>query len=534
MSPGAIRRTQLLPAIKRLMARTHESTVVFVPPSTFTTVVRSTLPVPGAITSSLSITMCADQVQAATFCLYSPLAMHGVTARLADNLKGPGIQIRKSQIDIDVVKYWSQEGYGPVRDPDETALVPKFLLKDDRVKVTGPVADVRLTGDPMTDILADTTKQFWVTVHVPGNATPGTYSGRIIISAQGSPVAAVPVSLTVLPLRLTSPAKEYVINLRSRIDDPPGSLPSADGSVLETDFVSREQLDAQLADIAAHGVHSATVRDPEPELWDALSDYKSAGFRPPYVYTGPSDPLQVESDRAAHMAPGFTYFVSPSQDEPARLAALTAKGLDTAGYIAHENDLASLNDGLETVIYSRDSEYPQQLIRTHGQRTSSKHDWWYWEAASDDARTNRYSAGWLLWRTKLYGGFIADYQSTLGTDPFDENSAGAPDPLSAFRPQMLTYPAKDGVIDTVQWEAVREGINDTRYLTTFYSALRECKDNHVVPAEVSEAESYASSFLDKPLSLLSDAEFDAARARIAHYAVILRSAVDAYYAKHPS
>ena len=31
---------------------------------------------------------------------------------------------------------------------------------------------------------------------------------------------------------------------------------------------------------------------------------------------------------------------------------------------------------------------------------------------------------------------------------------------------MFTYPTSDGVIDTVQWEGFREGVDDTRYLAT--------------------------------------------------------------------
>jgi hypothetical protein len=93
---------------------------------------------------------------------------------------------------------------------------------------------------------------------------------------------------------------------------------------------------------------------------------------------------------------------------------------------------------------------------------------------------------------------------------------------------MLTYPAQDGVIDTVQWEAVREGINDTRYLTTMYAALRECKDAHIEPALVAEAETYVETFMDKPLALLPETDLDTARAKIASYALRLRMAVDAY------
>ena len=533
-SPGVLRRKVLLPAANKLMAASGKPFLIFVPKSPFTPIRRTSLPEQGGASSHVSVQMCADQTQPATFCLYSQKWMRNITVQVADDLRGGGRRIPKSAVDLRVVKFWNQDGYGPLRDPDQAGLIAKFLVKDDRVKLGGVAPDVRLTGDVATDMAPDTTKQFWITVRLPADTVPGHYTGRILLSMSDGPVATVPLDVEVLPIRLMSPAKEYVINLRSRVDDAPAALPSADGQDLVTDFVNRDMLDKQLADIADHGVHKVTVRGTDPSVWDVLPDYKSAGFRPPYVYTGPSDPAQMEAARAAHGAPDFLYFARPADDEAQKLAALAKQGLQTTAYVAHQDDFAALADNLPYVIYDRDSEYPQQLIRTHGQRTSAKHDWWYWQAASEDCVSNRLTAGWLLTRSKLYGGFIADYQASFGTDPYDEMSTGAPGQLSSFRPQMLTYPAKDGVIDTLQWEAVREGVNDTRYLTTFYSALRECKDNHVAKDVVAEAEAYATSFLDKPLTLLSDEDYQQARQKIAQYAVKLRMAVDAYYKAHPA
>jgi hypothetical protein len=71
---------------------------------------------------------------------------------------------------------------------------------------------------------------------------------------------------------------------------------------------------------------------------------------------------------------------------------------------------------------------------------------------------------------------------------------------------MLTYPTQNGVIDTVQWESIREGINDVRYLTTFYTALRECKDAKVDLVEVAKAETEITSFLDRAFWLMLDRE----------------------------
>jgi len=35
----------------------------------------------------------------------------------------------------------------------------------------------------------------------------------------------------------------------------------------------------------------------------------------------------------------------------------------------------------------------------------------------------------------------------------------------------FVYPAADGVIDTIQWEGFREGVDDVRYLSTLLKAM---------------------------------------------------------------
>ena len=140
--------------------------------------------------------------------------------------------------------------------------------------------------------------------------------------------------------------------------------------------------------------------------------------------------------------------------------------------------------------------------------------------------------GVLLWKANLYGAFLPDYQTAFGTDPYDETSAGACPSKIAFRPLMLTYPVKDGVLDTLQWEACREGVTDVRYLTTMYAALRECKDAHIAKPLTTEAETYVKTFLTKPLANLPEGQYDTFRTHVASYAIRLRTTVDAYNKAH--
>ena len=97
---------------------------------------------------------------------------------------------------------------------------------------------------------------------------------------------------------------------------------------------------------------------------------------------------------------------------------------------------------------------------------------------------------------------------------------------------MLTYPVNGGLVDTVQWEAAREGVTDDRYLTTFFAALRECKDNHVDSDLVPVYESRVKSLIATISWGNDDAQLQAARLTIARCALKLRTDVDHYYAVH--
>ena len=532
--PGLVRRTLRAYARQAMIASGHPC-LTWLPDSLFTRVLPDSLPLTPSADSEVTLTACPEQTAAATFCLYSPTALKDVAVSLPQDLQGIGHIIPKSDVEVHVVQVRPQSGGGSLRDPDTAGLAPALLVKDDRVPLAGVYTPLRLTGPAVCDIPADTSKQFWLTFSVPRNTPHGSYIGRFVVSGRGLAPFTVRAVLNVLPLRLLSPAKQYGIDLRSRLDPPPAALPSPDGHDLVTDFVSKETLDRQLADIYAHGFTIASLYDSPATLWNAVNEYRDYGLGTPYnLYKGDGDPQAVEKARGDHQAPALTYYTDPEPNAAAqaRMAPLEKSGIPNATYIPRQADFGALGANTDIAVYNRDSEYPQQLLRTKGQRVSMTRDWWYWPAAGSDPTTNRVDAGVLLWRSNLYGAFLPDYQTAFGADPYDESSAGAAPSKAAFRPLMLTYPVKDGVLDTLQWEACREGVNDVRYLTTMYAALRECKDDHIAKARVAEAEGYVRTFLDKPLANLPEPQLDAFRTQVAFYAIQLRREVDAFNKAH--
>lgn len=532
-SPASRRATVLMPLAKRIMAVTGQPYIVFTPDALFEPILPFTLPQPNEIGSSMLLKVCAGQIQGTSFCLYSKNALSSVTATVPNDLSSiTGTTLAKSSLDLEVVQVRKQLGPGILEDLNEIQLVPDLLVKDDRIVLTGEAPVVRMTGDPLTDIPADTTKQFWVTLRVPADAKPGTYAGTVLVSGQGVTAFTVPISVQVLPLRLLTASREYGINLRSRLDVPPAALPADGGKELVTDFVTSGELDTQLSDIVQHGIRIVTINEPAALISEELSQFKATGTPGPFVYRGDDDPAAVFpalkseiTDRAYYLPPAGSL-----AETLALLQAVRKQKLESAAYISDSADYDALQAGLDTPIYYRDEEYALSLVRSGGKRQNDKSDWWFWQVTGEEPAKNRVSSGYLLWRSNLYGAFIPVYQEAFGTDPYDETSAGAVPARAGLRPEMLSYPTSTGVLDSLRWEAVREGINDVRYLTTFYAALRECKDAHIAEPLTEEAEGYVTSFLSKPLANMPESALDAARSRITEYAVQLRSTVDSYNA----
>ena len=549
--PGLVRQSLRFYA-QEAMRVSGKPYLVWLPASLFARVLPDSLPPAVGTSPEVTLMACPEQTGAATFCLYSPTPLTNVVVSLPQDLQGIGHVIPKADVEVHVVKVRPVSGGGSLRDPDTAGPAPALLVKDDRVALAGAYTPLRLAGPAVCDIPADTTKQFWLTISVPRNTPHGSYVGRLVVSGRGLAPFTVRAVLNVLPLRLLSPAKQYGIDLRSRLDPPPATLPSPDGRDLVTDFVSKDTLDRQLADIYAHGFTIASLYDSPETLWNAVNEYQAYGLGTSYnLYKGDGDPQEVEKQRSdinqklltqisapetprQPQLPPLTYYTAPEPNAAAqsRMAPLSKAGIPNATYIPRQADFGALGTTTDIAVYNRDSEYPQQLLRNKGQRVSMTRDWWYWPATNSDPKTNRVDSGLLLWRSNLYGAFLPDYQTAFGTDPYDEDAAGACPAKAAFRPLMLTYPVKGGVLDTLQWEACREGVNDVRYLTTMYAALRECKDAHIAKPLVGEAEGYVKTFLDKPLANLPESQYDAFRTQVANYAIELRRAVDAYNKAH--
>jgi hypothetical protein len=97
---------------------------------------------------------------------------------------------------------------------------------------------------------------------------------------------------------------------------------------------------------------------------------------------------------------------------------------------------------------------------------------------------HRVLAGLYLWKSSADGiqPFCYQFMPVYPFSPFNDFDEWMPDlqvggDKGAFKDPMATYPAKRGAIPTVQWEGMREGIIDLKYITTLHQSLQRYENS---------------------------------------------------------
>ncbi len=398
--------------------------------------------------------------------------------RLAStDLEGPdGSRITAAALDLRVVRCWPQidktpEGRGKVQ------VIPELLEKQDR--------------QPAVCAAEGTTRQYWITVKVPRLALPGKYRGRLQFSADGVTPATAELELAVLPFSLQTPAAKTFF-MYSILGD-----------------LSDKQIAPLLRDMREHGMNSlasdlvGTWRplaggksefDPEP-LRRVLRLAKEAGFTRPIPWH-PSGLLKgiaapegsdqwnailadlLRRARQVQDEVGGQELLFYPVDEPfghedrltlaehAMRVARQGKLMRTYCTPA-EKDIARLGSLLDVRCYAIGTvaSVPAAAAST---REAGAAFWWYTNAARELPEVRRYLAGVWFWSTGADGQGYWVYQSRWQRSRAFQDLEG-----STHAHDYVAYPDVDEPIPTVQWECIRMGIDDARYLYTLEAAIQE-------------------------------------------------------------
>lgn len=490
----------------------------------------------------LEMFACADEIEPITFAVYATKALTNASVKVVGPFlsESKKVSLPNSAIQVHVVK---RLGGDTAAAAAATTVSPELLVKDDREALSGSAPAVRLTGDPTTDIPAGTSKKFWITVNIPKRQPVSTYTGNLVFSAPG--VRATPITLVVdvLPMELKTAFTQYGIDFRSRLSSE--GAPATPGQSV----VSPEVFATQLADIRDHGFKLVTLHDSLPALENSVKLYAEAQMSQvgPVVVQSPvrskGDVQDIEKLRASlNLNREFQFFYGLPEEtlssgdaagEYARRVREANRNALTVAPIASQSVYATLGNALDVPNYAVSSDVAQNLLST-GRRTTSNRDWWSWNIGQEKPVMNRLYAGFLLYKTglnssPLYGAFPGPYQFVPdgGGDPFDPAS------------QMAVYPAQNGVINTVQWEATREGVDDIRYIGALKAVARQIRDDEklkvmsAVKTAVDGAETFLRTSISKNLVALPSVEHQRIRRGLADQTLKLLTIVRTRGARIP-
>lgn len=155
-----------------------------------------------------------------------------------------------------------------------------------------------------------------------------------------------------------------------------------------------------------------------------------------------------------------------------------------------------------------------------GKRPAGRREIAYWHPTREDPRINRFVGGTFLYLTGLDGLFpYSYYDIDERGDPFNDFDALS-GPGAAVK-AMAVYPSASGPVSTMQWEALRAGLDDYRYLRA-WEQLRDVvarngrhdamPSTDAVQAALARHRGALANGLDGIPGFLEVADFDSLRA----------------------
>ena len=480
-------------------------------PETSTRVLPFDYEIPAAPGTSLSITACRNEYEPASFIVSARKDLPGITVSVPD-LHGPeGDTIPSSTLDVRLVKVWYQAGEKNIWyiTPDHI-LTPELLVRDDalvyvdylnmttylKVTVDGtehyidisspeatvpPDAEIHDAGmlQPFS-LKAHENKQIWLTVHVPDTTPAGDYYGNITVTAPSEDPVTMNLSVTVLPFDLEPAPVEYGLYYT-------GTLTGSSSY-----YTTPAQYTLELQDMKEHGVVYPTLyQEDDGNLDTALALRDTVGLPRDTIYIwgaspgqdayigNASDPAGLETIadtvvkwRNHTETHGYTNTCFYGMDEATGDTLVSQRAAwqtvhDNGGkmFVAVDTDAVdSVGDLLDVaVLYGVHNT--TQVTEWHG---LGKKVFSYGnpQVGIENPEIYRTNYGFTLWNDGYDGAMDFAYQDRYGQSIWNDYDAPIFGTIYHYRDHVFAYPTNNGVIDTIQWEGWREGVDDTRYAAT--------------------------------------------------------------------
>jgi hypothetical protein len=401
---------------------------------------------------------------------------------------------------------------------------------------------------------AGVTRRFWITCKVPDSTPAGTYSGQMSVSIAGS-ARTIPIALEVAGFKLDEPTMP--------IGMYGGARPTGGWGNIDSAFHSDERIEEVLRDQKEHGMTAITPLAPR---FKGIQNGKAA-----FDYSDADKQMELLRKLGYHH-PCFTYaqmFNVREGDIEAQARKDYGVALEDAIKLAYQELGAHAKEknwlpmawalADEPLIHGISAENVIKVFEAHRRAApqmkfvseDAMGDSQHWavipsidiisansprykvaEAVKNAGRkywfnnigTNRLTFGWFMWKAHEQMGVEALFQWGYSTNTGDiyydlDGSEGD---------SGVSFTASEGQRARREWELIREGMNDHRYLQTLSNLIAKAETSGSAEAKTKagEAKAFIESTmekidLEKKSSPYSNTDFDGLKRKLAQYIVEL-------------
>jgi hypothetical protein len=481
---------------------------------------------------TISISASPGEFESASFVIHPHHDINSLLAEATD-LIGENDSIPAINIDISVVKVWYQAGEG-VGDKSQKLLTPELLLKDDDLiqiidnnnyikldgktkRISDPTGIRGISQEPSADsfpikdsnnllpvyIKNDSNKQFWIKIKTPADARPGLYKGKILLNTSlKENLGEIKLLVRVLPITLLKPYLKYSIYYTG--------IPT-NATKLSWKEKSENQFKMEMKDILDHGITNPAIFRQDNGLGRILQIRNEVGIdNQTLYYTGLQiDRCEIKENITAlkmdvtdlkeyvlNYGVKQVYIYAPDEssldnyDNRNQIRAVHEAG----GKVFDSQNKINANkvaDILDLAVVSGDPD--RQLANKYHNYGNEIFSYGNPQVGVEQPETYRRNYGLLLWQRDYDGAMNFAYQYGAGNiwNDFDSDAS------TPYRDHVFAYPTINGVIDTLQWEGWREGVDDVRYLTTLLEAIRKAK---LEGKDTAEVENWVANLKNSDLS----------------------------------
>lgn len=477
-------------------------------------------PIDGVAMAPVSIILAQGEYEPGSFLVYPFKDLGKVEFKLTPLRSAEGKVYPQDQLDLKVIKVWYQNKNGWYSYFGDTGfkLCPELLLNDEdliRVDTEKGANYARLTEKdgtisekwlnpprelnkrywehyrrynafaPMKENFRDAKtlqpvtleegsfKNFFLTANTTKAVAPGLYKGAIKLSKDKSEIGEIPVAIRVLPFELPDPKayldvdKDFLVASYNYISFE--LIMDENGGDID---LARKQLEAVLRNQAEHNQVMHMIRGSANTEWRyTVETMKKVGMRTDVLIAGFGPQVQSKKGMEAHAQ---------------RVAAFQDKVLGHHNnYLGHGDEPGSrwivenrpvfeayqkygfkfFIAGGDSLIYKAGYIYDwlnfakdpvDGKSATKFREIGDAHSAWYacMHVGPENPAFNRRQNGMAPYLSGYSA--LCNYAHHFG--PYNDDT-------TTYRPMVFAYGSYDGVIDTIQWEGFREGIDDIRYAT---------------------------------------------------------------------